>query len=886
MTKYIGLDVGGSHVFAALMKIENKNITIESVEDISIDSNATSTEIIDQLANVIKYLSFDIKRNALEGIGVSIPGPFDYQKGVSRITGLNKYETLFGVNLKESLLSFLKDFDITSKDISFINDAKAFLLGIVETHNLNKKNITALTIGTGFGSASLWNSELMDGYPDKGSLYKDKFSGIIADELFSTRWFLNQIDKINISKRRIKGVKELSNLSQEEKQIQKIFDKFGENLAVYLNQLFALKQPDLLFVGGNIVKSQHLFREHFIKNFSHAIPIMWIEQTTEHAAIGALRQHLRSIKMRVGTKKNRQSVSPTLPVHKYNTPDGYDIYPTSPLVNGNIKIGFDTFVNFLKKLKSNKIILDGNSGIHWGDLISSIRNALSEVNIFAVFYDASAALKSEADIDNILKPYLGGEDPVFGKLYGGELIDFFNSNKLKKIRPSSESFNILYGTGAALLEWEAPLIYFDLPKNEIQYRSKAGSIQNLGKSSSEDPKKMYKRFYFVEWPICDRHKQKLLPNLVAIVDTQRENTITWAEGEDIRKSLTEISKSPFRVRPWFEPGVWGGKWMQQHIKGLNPKAENFAWSFELIAPENGLILQSGKNLLEIGFEWLMYQSNQKILGCDSETYGAYFPLRFDYLDTMKGENLSLQCHPKLSYIKEKFGEKITQDETYFIMETKPHAKVYLGFKEGVKLKQFESDLKKSQVKEIKFDVNKYVQSFLTRRHNLYLIPAGTIHCSGKDNLVLEISNTPYIYTFKMYDWRRVGLDGKPRPININRAIKNLDFTIQGERIEEEFISTPQEIYSDSNGRVLDLQTHKSHLYKVHLIEVFDSSTFHTKNKFHILNLVEGDFSDICTNDMNKRIHYAETIIIPASVGEYKIVNKMKEPVKILRAFMK
>ncbi len=108
--------------------------------------------------------------------------------------------------------------------------------------------------------------------------------------------------------------------------------------------------------------------------------------------------------------------------------------------------------------------------------------------------------------------------------------------KLGSIRPDSGArLNIIYGIGAALAHWDGLLIYVDIPKNKIQFRARAGSIKNLGAAAAYAPEMVYKRFYFVDWPVLNRHKKALLPEMDVIVDAQRETTVTWAMAEDVRR---------------------------------------------------------------------------------------------------------------------------------------------------------------------------------------------------------------------------------------------------------------------------------------------------------------------------------------------------------------
>ncbi|HSH16426.1 MAG TPA: class I mannose-6-phosphate isomerase, partial [Verrucomicrobiae bacterium] len=336
--------------------------------------------------------------------------------------------------------------------------------------------------------------------------------------------------------------------------------------------------------------------------------------------------------------------------------------------------------------------------------------------------------------------------PLFGTRHTGSLSDCFQPEKLAGIgqRAQAQPRTIVYGTGAALALAEAFLVYVDVPKNEIQFRARAGSVTNLGLDKPSDPRVAYKRFYFADWPLLRAHQQSLLPRLDLIVDSQRPDEPSVMTGADLRAGLQDAARSWFRVRPWFEPGPWGGQWLKRHLPGLPSEAPNLAWSFELITPENGLAFDSGGRLLEVAFDWLMFQESRAVLGNFASRFAPVFPIRFDYLDTFGGGNLSLQCHPRPEYIREHFGEPFTQDETYYILDCEPDAVVYLGFQEDIDPAAFEEALRESQRQEQPLEVERFVQRLPARKHELFLIPHGTIHCSGNNNLVLEISATPYI----------------------------------------------------------------------------------------------------------------------------------------------
>lgn len=887
MPIYIVLDIGGSHITAGVANIDNDIREAETISRQPIDSNASVDYLLEKISDSIVSTAKELTSSqVLSGIAISIPGPFNYQDGVSRISGVNKFDSLFALDLRTTLISILANKGIQIDKITFLNDAQAFLLGVLHSDNILSEKVLAITIGTGIGSASYADGKLFSGLMDENYLYNCRFKSGRAEDYFSTKWFLNQAEEKKISNGTgIAGVKELAKKADSTPAVQNIFDQFGKNLAEYLNGLTENTEVDRIVFGGKIFQSMHLFDKSFRNHFTNGVKVQVADKTSKYSLLGAAVHH--QSKSGDHPERVRNSISPVLPVQKpEKESEGYDIYPVFPLGKKKIQNGYHSLMEFIRKQDSDQFVIDGNVGTLWDEVASSLNREFALAGTDVSWYCIDAALKPEEEIESMLEKYLGGDDPLFGFNFPGSLGDFFEEGAIERITPNKEKLSIIYGTGAALAGWNAPVIYIDQPKNEIQYRSRAGTVTNIGSSEAEEAKKMYKRFYFVDWPVANKHKQELLPMISVIADGQRPETITWSAGKEFRAGLKNMVKSPFRVRPWFEPGVWGGQWMKDKFKGLNSDAENYAWSFEIIAPENGVIFESDGLMLEVGFEFLLYKNNKAVLGQHAEEYGFYFPLRFDFLDTMDGQNLSLQCHPTLDYISENFGEPITQDETYYIMDAGPDADVYLGFQDSINPDKFQAEFRECERNGRKADVEKFVQTYPSEKHDLFLIPAGTIHCSGKNNLVLEISNTPYIFTFKIYDWQRLDLDGKPRPLNVSRAMENLNFERKGELVEKRLISKPEIQKKGEDWKIVNLPTHKEHQYSIHRLEFEKSIHVNTENKFHVLNLVEGESVYINSNNRKIKLHYAETIIIPAAVGEYVIENCANSSAKVVKAFMK
>ncbi|MEN0053789.1 MAG: class I mannose-6-phosphate isomerase [Mucilaginibacter sp.] len=564
----------------------------------------------------------------------------------------------------------------------------------------------------------------------------------------------------------------------------------------------------------------------------------------------------------------------------------YHIYPVSSLGSGKIFNGFASLANYIADKKT--VVIDGYTGVFWDRITTALNEWFAAKGLSVNWIETSAYLKPGAEVEELVKPFLGTPESVWGTKCTLQLQDLYQVEQLSQQIPDSKcDINVVIGCGAALSSWNAPLIYIDLPKNELQFRMRAGSITNLGVTGVEEPFSMYKRFYFVDWVLLNAHKKQNLNKIAVIADGQWPDTINWMHAADFKAGLNHLSQSVFRVRPWFEPGAWGGHWIRERIKNLNKDVVNYAWSFELIVPENGLVFESDSYLLEVSFDFLMFHNQEQVLGAHAAKFRDEFPIRFDFLDTFDGGNLSIQCHPKLKYIQDNFGETITQDETYYILDCQGKAQVYLGFQDNIDPQEFRAALENSQAESKEIEITDYVQSHTAKKHDLFLIPNGTVHSAGADNLVLEISATPYIFTFKMYDWLRLDLDGNPRPINIEHAFNNLDFSRKGQKVQDELISKQTVIEQGADWQLVHVPTHKEHFYDVHRMEFDKEISVETNNQCHVMMLVEGEAVAVKTDDGTEQVFaYAETFVVPAAAKSYVLTNKGQSRAKVIKAFLK
>jgi mannose-6-phosphate isomerase class I len=491
---------------------------------------------------------------------------------------------------------------------------------------------------------------------------------------------------------------------------------------------------------------------------------------------------------------------------------------------------------------------------------------------------ARDAMKPVDEIDRLVAPFLGGDDPVFGFMSRLPMAAFFDEAKRAafEARVRSAPSALVVGAGATLI---APhpdtLVYADLARWEAQLRFRRGEAGNLGVDNPSIPAGLkYKRAYFVDWRVADQFKRTLLARSDFFLDTTDPTRPKLATGTAVREGLRRAATQPFRVVPFFDPAPWGGQWMKG-VCDLDPAAANYGWCFDCVPEENSLYLGFGDvRNFELPSLDVVFQHPRELLGDAVQArFGDEFPIRFDFLDTMGGGNLSLQVHPVTEYIRRTFGMTYTQDESYYLLDAGPDATVYLGVKTGTDPAEMLAALHAAQAGGPPFEADRFVNRWPAKKHDHFLIPAGTVHCSGVNSMVLEISATPYIFTFKLWDWGRPGLDGVPRPIHLQHGREVIQWDRDTEWTRRELVNRIRPA-GQGEGWIEE----RTGLHEREFIETrrhwFTGAVPHdTHGAVNVLNLVEGREAVVESPTgafPPLTVHYAETFIVPASAGPYTI----------------
>jgi len=562
----------------------------------------------------------------------------------------------------------------------------------------------------------------------------------------------------------------------------------------------------------------------------------------------------------------------------------YDRFPTIK-AEGAAICGWDVIRHFLIQKIDHMpftLVVDTYPGVNDEEILGELKKLKP-----AVLVQSTSFFVSVKEYQKLLAHHFS-DDRVFGNMYYGKLTDFVDQQKLKRVRARLSLFKglrIVYGVGASLVEKADLLVYLDLPRWEIQLRLRAGAKNFLSENGDEDPLRKFKRGFFVEWRLADKHKMQIFDQIDFFIDTTKENQPKLIDRFSLDKALQHTSQRPFRTVPYFDPGVWGGQWMKK-VCGLDPEKPNYAWSFDGVPEENSLLFDFSGVVMEFPAMDLVLRYPRPLLGQQVYArFGAEFPIRFDFLDTMGGQNLSLQVHPLTEYIKKEFGMPYTQDESYYILDAKKGAHVYLGLKEGVDKEEMFAALKRANEGKSGFDAEQYVNKFPVKKHDHMLIPAGTVHCSGADTMVLEISATPYFFTFKMWDWDRLGLDGKPRPVHLQHAKHNVQFDRTTKWVKANLVNQIYEI-EEGEGKVEHTGLHSLEFIETRRYSVEQAVTIDNNHSVSMCNLVDGKAA-LITSPANAFepfvVHYAETFIVPAAIDAFTIAPQGCKKIKLIRA---
>ncbi len=554
------------------------------------------------------------------------------------------------------------------------------------------------------------------------------------------------------------------------------------------------------------------------------------------------------------------------------------------------------------------VALDGYTTANWTVFVNLIARECSLLGLGFEAIDANAAtLKSGKEIDAIIDPLLIWDtkiDPtlLYGKVYKGGyqgLMDEASTEAFKKAVPASRQagkISVVYGYGSLIPELRELYdvkVFFDLTPMKSMLRIRRGEYSNIGKERPGIINRTIRRCYYCDFECAVRNRHELWENNVPdwyVLDNDPQNLQLMPFGtfSDI---CAQLVKYPFRAKPCYLEGVWGGSYMKK-LRKLPDEMRNAAWVFDFIPMEVSVVVEAGDEKLDINYCSFVHKEGVNLMGEDCvKKFEGYFPIRFNWDDSYHSTgNMSIQCHSGGEYNVKNYNEFGRQDESYYVVVTGHDAKTFIGFRDDADIPQFFRDIEAADTEHRPCDYMKYVSYEESKPGLQVMLPAGTIHSSGRNQVILEIGSlTIGSYTYKMYDYLRLDFDGKQRPIHTRLGEENVRqdrrySVIHDPESPEYIVQKPRLAASGEGWEEYILGENPQVYFSLRRLEFEKKCEQDTGGKlFHVLTLVDGDAVRVRSVRHPERyfdLQFMDIVCVPADMGRYVIENLGREPVMV------
>jgi len=556
----------------------------------------------------------------------------------------------------------------------------------------------------------------------------------------------------------------------------------------------------------------------------------------------------------------------------------------------------DTLVEGLPK---GLVLLDGFPTSNISRLIEHIRIAYPEIGTIEV----SRFLRPSEEIRKLLKTYLPQDreaDPelIFGKLYDQDFQPFFDKKKVNSFFNdfTDSQTTILYGFGSAstlFRSFSKAILYVDVIPKDVGLRVFDGLYKCLGYSNEFDQNTLLRHTYFIDNELAVALRKELIQkDLIDHYLLDSELSFSMLSRNSMHAVMSGLKKRPLRAKPIYVEGVWGGQFLKRYRRVPNDLVDKVAWSFELIHTEASILVDAGGHLIDIPFLAVMDGIGQSIVGDKLfAQFGGCLPIRFNYDDTWHSNgNMSIQCHPTDDMAQNFYGDFAAQNEAYYVVLTGHGAITYCGFKADGR--EFLELCRQSEKEDSMVPYQDYIHAIPSDVGRQIFLPAGTVHGSGRNQVVLELGTlTTSAYTYKIYDYTRLDINGKPRPLHTKLAEQALHFERDADWVMENIAFSPRLLEVGQGWQEFLVGQYESMYLETHRIEMETGGTYlgDTGEGFCVLTIVDGEAARIqSTDDPNSYYdaNYLDVILVPASMPRYEVIAKGKQPVVLHKAFVR
>ena len=565
----------------------------------------------------------------------------------------------------------------------------------------------------------------------------------------------------------------------------------------------------------------------------------------------------------------------------------------------SVVFGWDKVVAALADKDAKTIALDGWYGINYEKIAKALSAKLESKGKKTVLCPAYTLFKSREEIIAYNQPFVT-DDPGFGKVNKfGVIEDIMDESKIKAahdaLASAGDKVVIIYGMGAAIKAFEDVLdvkCYVDNTHQKVQWDMWTGKLPTFG---CAEPTKDYgwKEYNYSDYYLLKRQKDYMYQVMDYYIENYFEDDLVLVPRKAYDEIMSTLVKYPIHEVKIFSPGPWGAYRYLQMDYGVEGLANN-AWN-KIAGPELRILIDfGGERSISMPMLNAMQYGKELVGELIDKKYPGLFPLDI-WLDDgwhptpQPAERISMpmHIHPSSKYVEDHFDEPLGRYETYYIAEAYEGANTWMGFKDDADTEEWERLCEDSQnIKPIE-NWKDFIANWKSKEGDLYLIPPGTMHGHGGNQMVLEMDTNPSIngteYSFFEYDFARHSWDdekktmtGKPLKMHLEHG-RNMEKTRRESWVKDHLLSTPEvvkwtpEYYID---RYKSYSVMPYHVERIHFEKIGEYST---EGKFmHMVTPTVG--TKITLRSKTHPEYKAEcdkfsTLVVPASFGDYELINE-------------
>lgn len=579
-------------------------------------------------------------------------------------------------------------------------------------------------------------------------------------------------------------------------------------------------------------------------------------------------------------------------INKINVPKEI----SNSIVNGTGNV-VNNVVKMILGKKTKAIAIDGWYGVDFAEFVNLIKKGIANEDVEVDFIPMADYTLDKQAMKEYKHRYIT-DDSSFGWVNDSETIeDILNEGKVAKLKEkikAKERTIVVYGYGSAckwLLEYYDHVMYMDKTQQPMLWQMWGGELIPFGE---KEPQKDYewKEMYYCDYYLLIRHKFKLFNNADYYIQAVDIQNLKMMPMDSFREIVQTLLKYPIKEVEIYQPGPWGGYRFKDlwDIKGLGCSGWN-----ELAGVELSVMVEVGDGKeINIPFSNMTYYGKELVGEYTDKKYPGLFPLSvwcddgyFPEPVSQERSSMPIHNHPDTDYVNRNFNEPLGRYETYYIMEAYEGANTLMGFKDNADLEAWEKKCRKSNNLEYFEDWQDYICRWDSRVGDLYLIPPGTDHGHGGNQMVLEMDTCPSVagteYSFFSYGYASPTWDDKTKtmtakPMRIqpdhvfpNSKWRRESYVKDNLRAQKSVVKWTKEYYMERYASLPEMP------FEIERILFSEKAENDTQGRFaQVVTLAAGKKATIRSKqnpELCTELNQYQACVIPASFGEYEVISE-------------